>query len=142
MHDFEAIKEEIRQRIDLVEVVGEHVSLKRSGNSFSGLCPFHTEKTPSFHVIPSKMIFHCFGCKAGGDVFKFVQLREGVTFGESVRMLADRAGIELRSRRPSASGVPGRTDLARANAWAAEFFRKQLLDTKAGQSARAYLEGK
>jgi DNA primase len=142
LHDFEATKEEIRQRIDLVEVVGEHVSLKRSGNSFSGLCPFHTEKTPSFHVIPSKMIFHCFGCKAGGDVFKFVQLREGVTFGESVRILADRAGIELRSRRPSASGAPGRTDLARANAWAADFYRKQLLDPQAGQSARRYVEGR
>lgn len=139
LHDFNAIKEEIRQRVDLVDLVAEQVSLTRAGKTFRGLCPFHKEKTPSFHVIPDKMIFHCFGCKAGGDVFKFVQLREGVSFGEAVRMLADRAGIELRSRHPSHSGGPGRADLARVNAWAADFYRKQLLDPQVGESARQYL---
>lgn len=140
MHDFEAIKEQIRQRIDLVELVSEHVALTRSGNSFRGLCPFHKEKTPSFHVIPDKHIFHCFGCKAGGDIYKFVQLREGVSFGEALRMLADRAGLELPTHRRSPAGTPTNADLARANAWAAAFFRQQLLDTRTGESARGYLE--
>ena len=139
MHDSNAIKEEIRQRVDLVELVAEHVSLARSGKTFRGLCPFHKEKTPSFHVIPDKMIFHCFGCKAGGDVFKFVQLRENVSFGEAIRILADRAGIELRSRSASPHGGPGRADLARVNEWAADFYRKQLLDRQAGDAARSYL---
>ena len=142
MRDFQAIKEEIRQRVALVDIVSEQVTLTRSGRSFRGLCPFHKEKTPSFHVIPEKMIFHCFGCKAGGDVFKFIQLREGVSFGEAVRMLADRAGIELRARRAAGSTGPDRAELAKVNEWAARFYRRQLLDPIRGESARSYLAGR
>ena len=139
MQDFDAVKEDIRQRIDLVGLVSEHVALTRKGSDFWGCCPFHREKTASFHVIPSKMIFYCFGCKAGGDVFKFVQLREGVSFGEALRILADRAGIELTSGPRSDSSEPSRTDLARVNAWAADVYRRQLLDQRLGESTRAYL---
>ncbi|MCH7812449.1 MAG: DNA primase [Planctomycetes bacterium] len=142
MHDFETVKEEIRQRVDLVELVSEHVALTRSGRSFRGLCPFHREKTPSFHVIPDKLIFHCFGCKAGGDAFKFVQLREGLSFGEAVRFLADRAGIEMSARRPTGATGAGRLDLAKVNAWAAGVFRGNLTDAERGRATRDYLAGR
>ncbi|MHC4065854.1 MAG: DNA primase, partial [Planctomycetota bacterium] len=139
MREFDAIKEQIRQRVDLVELVSAHVTLTRSGRTFRGLCPFHKEKTPSFHVIPDKMIFHCFGCKAGGDVFKFVQLREGISFGEALRILADQAGIPIRERRSGGSAGPDRAELARVNAWAAGLYRQELLDPGRGQTARRYL---
>ncbi|MFQ5491664.1 MAG: DNA primase, partial [Phycisphaerae bacterium] len=132
-------KEEIRQRVDLVELVSEHVALRQTGNSFKGLCPFHKEKTPSFHVVPAKGLFHCFGCKASGDAYKFLQLREGVSFPEAVRMLADRVGVEITSRHDHHTAGPTRSDLARVNAWAADFFRNQLQDAQLGQSARQYL---
>ncbi|HEY3246173.1 MAG TPA: DNA primase [Phycisphaerae bacterium] len=123
--------------------MGEHVALKRAGRDLAGLCPFHQEKTPSFHVSPAKGIFKCFGCGAGGDIFTFVQLREKVDFREALRILADRAGIELTVRR-SSSGVSeiSRSDLARVNAWAAEFYRRQYLDDRKGAAARAYVTGR
>src|SRR5205085_3871708 len=106
-------------------------------------CPFHREKTPSFYVVPAKQIFKCFGCGAGGDVFKFVQLRESVNFVEARRILAERAGIRLdapgEKRNP---GEPDRADLARANEWAMRWFRKQLETTPAGQAARNYALGR
>jgi DNA primase len=86
---------EIRERTDIVQLIGEYVVLKRAGASFKGLCPFHSEKTPSFHVNPQRQFFHCFGCQASGDVFKFVMQLEGKTFPEALRQLANRAGIEL-----------------------------------------------
>ncbi|MBX7193049.1 MAG: DNA primase [Sandaracinaceae bacterium] len=86
---------EIRERTDIVQLIGEYVVLKRAGASFKGLCPFHSEKTPSFHVNPQRQFFHCFGCQASGDVFKFVMLLEGKTFPEVLRQLANRAGVEL-----------------------------------------------
>jgi DNA primase len=86
---------EIRERTDIVQLIGEYVVLKRAGASFKGLCPFHSEKTPSFHVNPQRQFFHCFGCQASGDVFKFVMQLEGKSFPEALRQLANRAGIEL-----------------------------------------------
>jgi DNA primase len=86
---------EIRERTDIAALVGEYVALKRIGASFRGLCPFHSEKSPSFYVHPARQFFHCFGCQASGDVFKFVMQLEGRTFPETLRQLADRAGIEL-----------------------------------------------
>ncbi len=139
MHDWSSVKEEVRQSIDLVDLVAEHVSLVKSGNGFRGLCPFHKEKTPSFHVLPAKGIFHCFGCKAGGDVFKFIQLREGIGFAEALQMLAARAGITLTRRTQSETPGRGRSDIAQANAWAQELFKKQLHDPETGLFARQYV---
>ena len=136
--------ERIRQANDIVEVVGEHLSLKRSGRSLKGLCPFHPDKkTPSLHVYPDPQIFKCFGCGAGGDVFKFIQLRENVEFREALRMLAARAGIELTST-PGESRPrgPDRTTLIRANEWAARWFQAQLRHPQIGAQARAYVEGR
>jgi DNA primase len=134
------LKDEIRQRIDVVDLVSEHVALKRAGRDFVGLCPFHHEKTPSFSVSPAKQIFKCFGCGAGGDVFSFIQLRESVTFIEAMRILADRAGIDFDQRigRAPSDGL-GRADLARVNAWAQETFCRAFADEQLGCVARAYV---
>ena len=87
--------EEIRSRNDIIDVISQYVTLKRSGRNYFGLCPFHNEKSPSFSVSPDKQIFHCFGCGVGGNVFHFIQKIENISFVESVQMLADRAGVKL-----------------------------------------------
>lgn len=145
MHDFEQVKRQILDRISIQDVVAEHVTLKRRGVRWVGLCPFHSEKTPSFTVSPERGLFKCFGCGKGGDVFSFVQLRENVSFMEAMRHLADRAGVEFRDttqRSPTAPGEPSRTDLAKLNAWALRFFRTNLLAESVGGSAREYLRGR
>src|SRR5207247_4402117 len=96
-----ALLDAIRTGIDIVEVVGELVVLKKAGASWKGLCPFHVEKTPSFQVNPSKRIFHCFGCGAGGDVFAFLMRQDRLSFPEAVRTLAQRAGVALPTERAS-----------------------------------------
>jgi len=137
--DTTRLKDEIRQRIDVVDLVSEHVALKRAGRDFVGLCPFHHEKTPSFSVSAAKQIFKCFGCGAGGDIFTFIQLRESVNFVEAMRILADRAGINYDQRvgRAPAEGI-GRADFARVNAWALETFRRAFADEQLGRIAREY----
>src|SRR6201993_379139 len=87
--------ERVKQQADIVRVIGEYVRLKKSGANFTGLCPFHQEKTPSFAVHPVKQIYHCFGCGAGGDVFKFVMEMDKITFPESVRAVAEKCGIAV-----------------------------------------------
>ena len=94
--------ERVRAASDIADVVGEHVSLKRVGRNAVGLCPFHKESTPSFSVNVERQFYHCFGCKAGGDVFKFVQETERVDFREAAEMLSQRAGIPVPER-----GAPG-----------------------------------
>jgi len=136
--------EQIRSASDILDVVSSYLALKRVGKNFKGLCPFHTEKTPSFHVIPEKQIFKCFGCGAGGDVFKFVQMKEALGFREAIEMLAQRGGISLQDRRGSQparkAGEPSKTDLERVNRWACRWFQKQLCgsDTDAA-AARDYV---
>src|SRR4030066_318980 len=93
--------EEIRRKIDIIELINEYTPLKKTGRNFKALCPFHGEKTPSFVVSPERQIFKCFGCQKGGDIFGFLMELEGIDFGEAVRELAQRAGVELTSFRPS-----------------------------------------
>jgi len=139
LRDFEQRKRDILDRVDLVELVSEQVQLKRSGRRMVGLCPFHSEKTPSFTVSPDLGIFKCFGCGKGGDVFSFVQFRENVSFGEAIAILADRAGVTIeRAASDSKDGV-SRADVGRVCAWGERFFRRQLLDDRLGRSARDYL---
>src|SRR5213595_1827901 len=97
--------DEIKRRLDVVDVISQTVQLKRSGRSYKGLCPFHGERTPSFYVFSETGTWKCFGCGEGGDVFTFVQKRENLEFGEALRTLAAKAGVELRpleSRTPEA----------------------------------------
>src|SRR5262245_53690855 len=91
--------DEIRSRSDLVELIGQYVSLKRAGVNWKGLCPFHAEKTPSFTVNPKRGIFHCFGCGAGGDVFNFLMRHDRLAFPEAVRSLAERVGVSIPTAR-------------------------------------------
>ncbi|NLX13038.1 MAG: DNA primase [Phycisphaerales bacterium] len=128
--------------MNLVDIVGNYVALKRAGDNYKGLCPFHEEKTPSFNVSSVKQIFKCFGCGAGGDVFKFVQLKEGVDFLEARRMLADRAGISLdQERSGQATSGPGKNDLIRVNEWAQSVYQRNYRDA-AGAVARQYVQGR
>jgi len=130
-------KDEIRRLSDLAEVVSAHVVLKPVGRKLRGLCPFHAEKTPSFHVDPDKGLWHCFGCKAGGDVFRFVELIMGLSFPEAAQWLARRLGGEYRQR--SASQTSELQRLASINSEAAAFFR-HTLSSPEGKEAQAYLK--
>ncbi|MGA7796604.1 MAG: DNA primase [Candidatus Acidiferrales bacterium] len=133
----------VKQQADIVRVVGEYVRLKKSGQNFTGLCPFHSEKTPSFAVHPVKQIYHCFGCGAGGDVFKFVMEMDKITFPESVRAVAEKCGIAIpraRERTPEERKEnQQRTSLVELHREAASFFTQQLNATPEGRAAKAYL---
>ncbi len=120
------LREEIRERIDLVELVSEYVRLERAGKNYKALCPFHTERTPSFHVSPALNRFHCFGCGASGDVFTFLMRIEGLSFQEALRRLADRAGIELRADL-STSEPSDALERLRKILYASNFFYRQCL---------------
>ena len=136
--------EDIRARCDVVDVIGSYLQLKRAGNTFRALCPFHKEKTPSFHVNPQRQIFHCFGCGAGGDVFAFVMKYENVDFGAAARILAQRAGVRLEfeeSGREHSNAVE-KDALLRVHEDVAQFYHRCLLDGQHGAAARKYLAGR
>ena len=135
------LKERIRNAVDIVEVVGERVPLKKAGKNFVARCPFHTEKTPSFNVNPERQIYHCFGCGVGGDVFAFVMAYDKVSFPEALRALAERAGIPLTDERSVRRKVQedAHDIYYQANALAREFFVATLADPKAGAHACTYL---
>ena len=129
---------EIRRRADIVEIISPHVALRKAGRRLTGLCPFHQERTPSFTVDPESGLWHCFGCKAGGDLFRFVEMVEKVDFGEAVELLARRLGVQPRS--PEQAGRQhDRERLLAIHEAACAFFQAQL-KTEAGERARAYLE--
>jgi DNA primase len=133
--------ESIRQRVDIVEMIGRYVKLKKAGSNFVGLCPFHSEKTGSFTVSPRKGFFHCFGCKASGDVFTFLMKIEGKTFPEVLEDLAARTGVELPRR--SSSDTRAReikTRLHTLNQEAAVFFERTLWEHGQASRAREYLQ--
>jgi DNA primase len=152
----EAFLHEVRERNDIVSVVGDYVALRKAGTTYKGLCPFHAEKTPSFHVRPDRQFFYCFGCQTGGDVLSFVREVNGYSFIEAVRHLAERAGLQMpeRSTGPGFSGAGGseergrkpgqasrqtRDTLYAINKVALKFFT-ETLQTLEGAAARDYLE--
>lgn len=140
----QAFKEEVRSKNDIVEVISSYVKLEHRGNRYVGLCPFHSEKTPSFHVIPALQIYHCFGCKASGDVFKFIQEREHMTFYEALVHLAKRARVPLpqEERTPEEERrYQERRAMYEALDLAARFFQNQLF-SEAGEKARTYLQSR
>ena len=91
-------KDEVKQRTDIVEVIDQYVPLTKAGRTFRALCPFHSEKHPSFYVYPHQQSWHCFGCNIGGDVFSFIMKKEAMDFGETLRLLAQKAGVTLPSK--------------------------------------------
>jgi DNA primase len=134
--------DDLKSHADIVQIVQERVPLRRSGTTWKGLCPFHGEKTPSFHVNGEKGFFHCFGCAVGGDVIKFVELYDKVTFPEAVRQLASRVGLTVPEPQDAAEDSENQRDreaLLKAHEVAAAWFREQL-ETSAGSSARRQLK--
>ncbi len=129
--------QEVRDRIDIVDLIGRYLSLKPSGRNFVGLCPFHNEKTPSFNVSRERQIWHCFGCGEGGHVFAFLMRHENLTFPEAVRQLARECGVEIRDEHEAERGVA--ESLVLANEVAQALYRKALASAE-GEAARAYLE--
>ena len=134
----------VKQQADIVRVVGEYVQLKKAGQNFRGLCPFHSEKTPSFNVHPTRQIYHCFGCGKGGDVFSFVMEMEKCEFPDAIRIVAEKCGIPLprpKDRSPEERKEnQQRAALTEVHREAQTFFVSQLQGTLEGKAARAYLE--
>lgn len=129
--------EEIKAKTDIVPIITEHVELKKAGRNYKGLCPFHSEKTPSFMVSPELQIFKCFGCGESGDVLSFLQKHEGMDFPEALKYLADRAGVKLIQRQFKGSGE--KEKLFEINALAAKFYNYILLSHKVGKPALDYM---
>ena len=138
----EEIIEEVRSRNDIVDIISGYIKLKKSGNSYFGLCPFHGEKTPSFHVIPDRQMYHCFGCGVSGNVYTFVMEYENYTFREAVEMLADRAGVALPKMEYSKEAkaeAERKNTLLEINKLAANYFYYQLRQPQ-GQQGYEYLK--
>ena len=134
-----SVVDEVKQRLDIVDVVGQYVQLQKAGRNYKALCPFHAERTPSFFVSPERQSWHCFGaCGTGGDILSFVMKKENLEFGEALRLLAERAGVTLAERRPEEEAERNR--LREANEAAASFYHRALLSSEAGQTAKHYLE--
>ncbi len=144
MAEVGSFADKVKQQADIVRVVGEYVQLKKGGQNFRGLCPFHSEKTPSFNVHPVRQIYHCFGCGKGGDVFNFVMEMERCEFPEAVRIVAEKCGIPVPSKRERTPEEKResqqRSLLVEMHREAQAFFVKQLEGTLEGKAARAYLE--
>ncbi len=137
-----SVVDEVKDRLDIVEVIQSHMPLKKAGRNYKGLCPFHAEKTPSFVVFPETGTWHCFGaCGTGGDVFTFIMKHENLDFGEALSMLAQRAGVELKPRSPEATKADQRLALLHEiNQAAATYFHHLLLHSDEAARARAYLQ--
>lgn len=136
---------EIQNAADIAEIISETVLLKKAGKDYNGLCPFHSEKTPSFTVSPEKQIFYCFGCGEGGNVFKFLMKQEGLSFPESVRSLGSRYGIDLPTRHLTPEQkmqMTEREEIFEVNRQAADYFHYVLLNSPAGKNGLAYLENR
>ncbi|HEY4440320.1 MAG TPA: DNA primase [Candidatus Elarobacter sp.] len=137
----DGVKRDVLARTDIGEVIGAYVTLRKRGNDLVGLCPFHGEKTPSFHVHPDRGFFKCFGCDAKGDAFSFIQRHENVGFADALRILAKRVGVEVENEDPRAARARSeRESIYHANDVARQWFHRMLLDPRTGEAARAYCE--
>jgi DNA primase len=133
------VVDEVKQRLDILDVVGQYVPLQKAGRNYKAICPFHSERAPSFFVSPERQSWHCFGaCGTGGDIFSFVMKKENLEFGEALRLLAERAGVPLVERRPEEEAERDR--LRDANEAAASFYHRTVVSSEVGQRARRYLE--
>jgi len=135
--------EEVRRQADIVEIISEHVVLKRTGKNYQGLCPFHSEKTPSFNVNPDRQMFYCFGCHTGGNVFSFLMKKEGLAFIEALKKVAGKYGMELPERELSPEETKNEAQRSRwreIHEWAARYYHDVLLHRLEGQAGLTYFE--
>ncbi|MFQ5873590.1 MAG: CHC2 zinc finger domain-containing protein, partial [Dehalococcoidia bacterium] len=133
--------DEIKDRLDIVDVISQYVTLRKAGRNFKASCPFHSERTPSFYVSPERQTWHCFGaCGTGGDVFTFVMKKEGLEFQDALRLLAEKAGVQLTGgKREQDQRI---SQLFRINEAAAAHYHHLLTNSPEAEGARAYLEGR
>ena len=134
--------QEIKDRLDLVDLVSEHLRLQKAGRDLKGLCPFHQEKTPSFYVSQEKQLWHCYGCQKGGDHFTFIQDIEHVDFKGALRLLADKTGVVLEESPGAGRQRELKRTIQRLNLLAAQYFHHILLENQAGQRALIQLESR
>ena len=135
--------DEVKQKLDIVEVIGQYVKLTKAGRNFKAACPFHNEKTPSFYVFPERQSWHCFGaCSTGGDVFTFVMKKEGLDFGETLRLLADKVGVSLPTKIEPGPRKDEKERLFQVNEAAAQYYHNLLVNSPSGEKAKNYLLGR
>ncbi len=134
-----SVIDEVKQKIDIIDIIGQHITLTKSGRTFRGLCPFHGEKHPSFYVYPEQQSWHCFGCNTGGDVFSFIMKKQGIDFGEALRELAQRAGVTIPTKFEPGAESEEKQKLYEINQAAALYFQS-MLNAPAGEKARKYVE--
>jgi DNA primase len=138
-----SVIEEVKSKLDIVEVVGRYTQLQKSGRNFKAVCPFHTEKTPSFFVFPERQSWHCFGaCNTGGDALSFVMKKEGMTFGEALRFLADKVGVLMPTHIEPGPGRDEKDRLYQANEVASQFYHNMLVTSEQAEKVREYLTGR
>jgi len=134
--------EQVKQKVDIVDLLGEYLELKRAGRNFKALCPFHSEKSPSFMISPERQTWHCFGCGKGGDIFTFLEEYEKMDFYESLKMLADRVGVKLTKTVYKTEQEEKRAKILALNSLAAQLYSFLLLEHPVGEKARTYLTEK
>ena len=143
MESFRSAKEEVKRAADIVELIGQYVQIKKAGQNYMGLCPFHSEKDPSFTVSPSKQMFHCFGCKKGGDVFAFWMEYHKVTFPQALKDLANRYNVSL-PEKPMTPFEKEKTELKelllKINGIAANYFHGMLTKSEKGGPGKEYFD--
>ncbi|MGE5341018.1 MAG: DNA primase [Candidatus Omnitrophota bacterium] len=132
------VKEQVKSRVSITDVVGLYINLKPSGKYFKALCPFHTEKTPSFYVMPEKDTFACYGCNKFGDIFTFIQEIENISFTEALKLLVDKFNIPIDKKYTQQHGK--KDEYVGINEWAMKYFRTTLLESTEGKKAKEYLE--
>ena len=141
----DAFVAQVRERSDILGVVASYVPLKRKGGRYWGCCPFHSEKTPSFSVVPDEGFFYCFGCHAGGNVFKFISMIENVSYFDAIRMQAEKLGIEMPEREKSEKELARERkldDLRKLAEMAQRFFHNCLVQTRYGEAGLRYFAGR
>jgi DNA primase len=131
--------DEVKQRTDIVEVIGRDVTLTKAGKTFKGLCPFHAEKNPSFYVYPEQQSWHCFGCNNGGDVFSFIMKKQNIDFSEALRQLAQKAGVVIPTKFEPGMESEEKQKLYQVNQAAAQYFHNLLINSPAGKKALGYV---
>jgi DNA primase len=134
--------DEIKQKIDIVSLISEYLSLKKTGRNFKTCCPFHTEKSPSFVVSPERQIWHCFGCNLGGDIFEFIEKIENIEFPEALRILSQKAGVKLEQIHYDSAGFKNKERLFQINHLASEYYHYLLLNHPSGKKALEYILGR